>query len=88
MENAEYLARISGAMLAAIVEAKTMAGSGQFGPELADLVQHIRELHEIALEELAQAGEAAGEYARGLAGSLGEAIMRLEALLRPGDFDH
>lgn len=86
--NAAELARISGAVLSAIGEARAMVEAGQFGPELADLVQHIRELHEIAVEELAQAGEAAGEYARGLAASLGAAIARLDAVLRPDRLDH
>ena len=84
MENIKELARLSGAMFAAIQEAKSMADAGQFGTELAELVQHIREMQKLALEEPARAGDAAGQYARGLAAALGDAVARVEALLRPG----
>ena len=64
-----------------------MAQAGQFGPDLTDLVQHIRELYGLAVEELGRAGDAR-EYARGLAAALGDAVALVEALLHPGGSEH
>jgi hypothetical protein len=60
-----------------------MIEAGQFGSELTDSVHYIGEMLELAVDVLGRAADAAGESARGLAASLGEAIARLDALLRP-----
>ncbi len=80
--NAEEIARISGALVAALMEAKVMAEAGNFGVGLADLLQHARELHELIGEELTIAGDAVGEYAGGLYHAMGERLKDLEGLVR------
>jgi len=50
---------------------------GQFGSELLDQVHYIGTMFELAADELGRVGEAAGEYARELAPSMGDALARL-----------
>ena len=80
MDSAE-LARISAAFVKAIAEAQTLADSGEFGAELQDLLRHARELLALAFEELDSGDPGRGEYARGLATSMGLKLEGLEALL-------
>lgn len=76
-----YLATLSGAFLDAIREAQVMAAAGEYGAPLADVLRHARELHEIMIEELAEARRATGEYAGGLLLELGERLAALEKTL-------
>ena len=74
------LARISGALVKAITEARTLAARGDFGADLCELVQQPQELHDIALEVLA-AHPDPGAQARGLAAAIGNELAELEAML-------
>jgi hypothetical protein len=82
MPDPIYLASLSGAFMDAIREAQAMASTGEFGAPLAEVLRHARELHEIMVEELAEARRATGEYAGGLLIELGERLAALEELLR------
>jgi len=59
-----------------------MIEPGQFGPELAESVHYIGEMLELAVDGLGRVGEAAGDYARELASSIGDALADLDPLLQ------
>ena len=81
---AAEIARISAALLAALAEAKAMTDAGRFDDELAELVQHARELGELLNEALSEHQDEVDEYARSVAAHLYEAIASLEqSLQRP-----
>lgn len=75
-----YLANVSSAFNGALDEAEALAGSGETGAPLAELLQHCRELHEIMVEELAGAICSIGERAGGALLELGDRLSRLEKL--------
>jgi hypothetical protein len=77
--NAE-LARISAALVKAIADAHFLTARGDFTADLFELVQHARELHDIALEVLA-ADPDPGTQAHGLADAIGNELAELEAML-------
>lgn len=83
--DANELAQISGALLSALAEARAMADAGNYGAGFADLVQHARELYQLIADELAAAGDAGGEYARGLVGAMGDKLVELDTLLHRGN---
>jgi len=74
-------ARISAALVKAIVEAKLLADAGNVGPETRELVQHARELYYLLLEQLGAAGPYATEEVRGMASAMGNKLDELEALV-------
>ena len=78
--RAAEIGRIIAAMIKAVAEARTLADRGDIGADFRELVQHARELHDLALEAL-EADPEAGEYARGLAGTISTKLDELEALL-------
>jgi hypothetical protein len=65
-----------------MLEARAMIEPGQFGSELADSVHYIAAMLELAVDELGRVGEAAGQYTRELAPSIGDALARLDPLLQ------
>jgi hypothetical protein len=60
------------------LEARAMIEAGQFGSELADSVHYIGVMLELAADELGRVGDAAGEYARELVPSMGDALAHLD----------
>ncbi len=76
------VAGISSALISAIGEAKVMADAGQFGTELAELWQHIRELHELLVESVAEAGDVLPAQLRVMVDDMGERVNALGALIR------
>ena len=68
-------ARISSALIKAIMEAKAMADAGDVGPALRDLVRHARDLYDLLLEQLI-----AAEDVRGMCDAMGNRLDQLEAL--------
>ena len=73
-----YLANVSSAFMDALREAQSIAATGEIGKPLAEVVCHARELHEIMVEELANARRVTGEYAGGLLLDMGERLAALE----------
>jgi len=64
---------ISGAIVDALREAHEMARQGRFGDELNELVRHAREMCDVLVEAMIDAGAAepgVGDYARSLAAGL------------------
>src|SRR5436190_15945148 len=78
------LARISGAMLKALAEARTLNAAGDTGDELRRLVRHAREMHDLLLENLIAAEPSTTQYARGLADSMANHLDELERLIEVG----
>ena len=58
------LARISGAMLKTLAEARALNAAGDTSDELWRLVQHAREMHDLLLENLIAAEPSTAQYAR------------------------
>lgn len=76
--DADEVARISAALIAAIAEAQTLAADGKIGAEFRELLRHAREMHNLLVEHL----DGGTEYARGLADSIGAHLDDLEATLK------
>jgi len=74
------LARISGALVKAIEDAQAMAVRGEFGTDLVELLHHARELHDLALQVLADVHAPLAEP-RDLAAVIGRRLAELEAEL-------
>ena len=81
------LARISGAMLNALAEARALNEAGENSHELRRLVRHAREMHDQLLENLIAAEPSTAQYARGLADSMANHIDELERLIDVEDLD-
>lgn len=79
--NPAALARISGAMLQAMAEARTLNESGYTGARVRACVSTAREHYDALLAELIAAEPATAQYARGLADSMGHHLNELERLL-------
>jgi hypothetical protein len=77
------LARISGAMLKALAEARALNAAGDSSDELRALVRHARDMHDLLLENLIAAEPGTAQYARGLADSMANHLDDLERLLEP-----
>ena len=77
------LARISGAMLKALAEARALNAAGDSSDELRTLVRHARDLHDLLLENLIAAEPGTAQYVRGLADSMANHLDDLERLLEP-----
>jgi hypothetical protein len=82
MPNAAEIARISAALVEAMAEASERVAAGDFGADLADLLQHAPDLHQMIGEELETVGSSVGEYAGGLYAGMGDKLKELEALMR------
>ena len=79
--NPAELARISGAMLKALAEARALQAAGDSSDELRNLVQHARDMHDLLLENLIAAEPGTAQYARGLADSMANHLDEMERLL-------
>lgn len=86
MANAEFdpdeAARISAAIVKAIAEAKVLVDAENLGPELHDVVQHARELHDLLREQVDAASPEVADRLRGVCDAMGNNIGRLEDLLK------
>ena len=81
------LARISGAMLNALAEARALSEAGETGDDLRRLVRHAREMHDLLLENLIAAEPSTAQYARGLADSMANHLDEMERLIDVGQSD-
>lgn len=77
------LARISGAMLQAIAEARTLNDAGDTGARFGACVDRARDSYDALLAHLIAAEPITAQYARGLADSMGNHLAELEQLLAP-----
>lgn len=75
------LARISGAMLQAIAEARTLNDTGDTGARFSACVDRARDSYDSLLAHLIAAEPITAQYARGLADSMGNHLTELEQLL-------
>ena len=75
------LARISGAMLQAMAEARTLNDAGETGARFTACVNDARDSYDRLLAHLISAEPATAQYARGLADSMGNHLAQLERLL-------
>ena len=75
------LARISGAILQAIAQARTLNEAGDTGARFTSCVNQARESYDQLLAHLIAAEPATAQYARGLADSMGNHLAELERLL-------
>lgn len=79
--NPVELARVSGAMLQAMAEARALNDAGDTGRRFAQCVSRARDSYDRLLAQLISAEPATAQYARGLADSMGNHLMELERLL-------
>jgi hypothetical protein len=77
----DQAARISAAIVKAIAEAKVLVDAENVGPELHDVIQHARELHDLLREQVEAAPSAVVDRLRGACEAMGNNIGRLEELL-------
>ena len=75
------LARISGAMLKTLAEARALSEAGDTSGEFRNLIRHAREMHDVLLENLIAAEPGTAQYARGLADSMANHLDELERLI-------
>lgn len=78
--NPGELARISGAILEAMAQAKALNASGDTGERFAACVGRARDSYDSLLAQLISAEPATAQYARGLADSMGHHLAELEEL--------
>ena len=83
--NPEELARISGAMLQAMAEARALNEAGDVGARFCECVSRARESYDLLLAQLISAEPTTAQYARGLADSMGNHLSELERLLEPAE---
>ncbi len=62
--DANCVARVAAALVAAIAEAQALVAAGELGPPLVELLRHAREIYELMRETLVADPVASG-YARG-----------------------
>jgi hypothetical protein len=79
--NPDDLARVSGAMLQAMAEARTLNEAGDHGKRFCACVNIARDNYDRLLAQLISAEPATAQYARGLADSMGNHLSELERLL-------
>jgi hypothetical protein len=79
--NPSDLARVSGAMLQAIAEARALNEAGDHGKRFQACVNTARDNYDRMLVQLIAAEPATAQYARGLADSMGNHLSELEQLL-------
>jgi hypothetical protein len=75
------LARISGAMLEAMAEARALNEAGDTGKRFLACVKIARDNYDRLLAQLISAEPTTAQYARGLADSMGNHLSELERLL-------
>lgn len=75
------LARISGAMLHAMAEARALNEAGDTGARFSACVNQAQEAYDQLLAHLIAAEPATAQYARGLADSMSNHLTELEHLL-------
>jgi nucleotide-binding universal stress UspA family protein len=85
--DAAELARISSALIKAIAEARTLAGTSGAGSEFREVARHAREMQDLFIDALLSKEPLATEYFRGIAESTGNAIDELEELAARADFE-
>ncbi|HTQ01743.1 MAG TPA: hypothetical protein VMN56_20665 [Casimicrobiaceae bacterium] len=81
--NPAELARLSGAMLQAMAEARALNDAGETGERFSACVSKARDHYDHLLAQLIAAEPATAQYARGLADSMGNHLSELERLLDP-----
>ena len=79
--NPAELARISGAMLKTLAEARALNEAGDTSGEFRNLIRHAREMHDLLLEHLIAAEPGTAQYAHGLADSMANHLDELERLV-------
>ena len=77
------LARISGAMLQAMAEARALSEAGDTGKRFHACVTIARDSYDRLLAQLIAAEPGTAQYARGLADSMGNHLTELERLVEP-----
>ena len=85
--NPEELAKICGAMLQAMAEARTLMEAGDLGDQFRARLTLARDSYDRLLAHLISAEPSTAQYARGLADSMGNHLAELEAALAPSTFD-
>jgi hypothetical protein len=83
--NPDELARISGAMLQALAEARALNEAGDNGARFSACVTQARDNYDRLLQQLISAEPTTAQYARGLADSMGNHLSELERLLEPNE---
>jgi len=83
--NADDLARIAAALVAAIAQAKTRARTFGIDPDFREIVRQAREMHDLLTEALAENQSLSTAYLRDLSDTTGKAIDQLEALAQMPD---
>ena len=78
MHDPGYLAKVSRALLDALLEAQDMVAAGERSKPLADVVRHARELHDIMAESLDDTPRAMGDRAAVALKEMGERLRALE----------
>jgi len=83
----EELARISGAMLQAMAEARALNEAGDNGKRFCACINIARDNYDRLLAQLISAEPTTAQYARGLADSMGNHLGELERLLQRASSD-
>jgi hypothetical protein len=83
--NPDELARISGAMLQALAEARALNEAGDNGARFCACVAQARDNYDRLLAQLISAEPTTAQYARGLADSMGNHLSELERLVEPSE---
>jgi len=78
--NPSDLARLSGAMLAAMAEARALNEAGERGRQFRRCLDVARDNYDRLLAQLISAEPSTAQYARGLADSMGNHLSELERL--------
>jgi hypothetical protein len=74
--------QISAALVKAIAEAKVLVDAENFGPQLHDVIQHARELHDLLTEQIDVAEPGVRDRLRAVSDAMRNNVGRLEDLLR------
>jgi hypothetical protein len=83
----EELARVSGAMLQAMAEARALNEAGETGERFCACLAIARDNYDRLLVQLISAEPSTAQYARGLADSMGNHLDELERLLQSSSSD-
>jgi len=85
--NPEELAKICGAMLNAMAEARTLNEMGETGERFRACLTQARDSYDRLLAHLISAEPSTAQYARGLADSMGNHLAELEGVLARASSD-
>jgi hypothetical protein len=83
--NADGLAVIADALVAAIAQAKTRARTFGIDPDFREIVRQVREVRDLVIEGLSENQSLSTAYLRSLIDTTGKEIDHLEALVRMPD---